>query len=219
MANTLFLRLEGPLQAWGERARWSVRDTSTEPTKSGVIGLLGCASGFTDDSSLSELNREIKMGVRCDREGTLFTDFQTVIGGVLSAEGKVKRETLISWRSYLGDASFLVALRTNSVLIERLAGVIQKPHWPVYLGRRSCVPAKPIFEGIGDFPDLLSALQNWNFPFAIEQEPQMIRAVIEVNAGLGVQRRDEVLSHQYRTFLPRYVKEIHLPIMSGKEVA
>ncbi|MGC8879968.1 MAG: CRISPR-associated protein Cas5, partial [Anaerolineae bacterium] len=32
MANTLFLRLEGPLQAWGERARWRVRDTAPEPT-------------------------------------------------------------------------------------------------------------------------------------------------------------------------------------------
>jgi len=35
MSNTLFIRLEGPLQAWGERARWSVRDTTTEPTNQG----------------------------------------------------------------------------------------------------------------------------------------------------------------------------------------
>jgi CRISPR system Cascade subunit CasD len=48
MANTLFLRLEGPLQAWGERGRWSIRDSAAEPTKSGVIGLLvhGCGNPF-----------------------------------------------------------------------------------------------------------------------------------------------------------------------------
>jgi CRISPR system Cascade subunit CasD len=49
MANTLFLRLEGPLQSWGERARWDVRDTAPEPTKSGVIGLLACALGLSAD--------------------------------------------------------------------------------------------------------------------------------------------------------------------------
>ncbi|MFW9879088.1 MAG: CRISPR-associated protein Cas5, partial [Candidatus Thorarchaeota archaeon] len=30
----LVLRLEGPLQSWGLRARWDYRDTSTEPSKS-----------------------------------------------------------------------------------------------------------------------------------------------------------------------------------------
>ena len=49
MANTLFLRLEGPLQSWGERGHWAVRDTAPEPTKSGVVGLLGCALGRHDD--------------------------------------------------------------------------------------------------------------------------------------------------------------------------
>ena len=44
----LFLRLEGPLQSWGIRSRWDVRETQPEPTKSGVIGLLGCALGYLD---------------------------------------------------------------------------------------------------------------------------------------------------------------------------
>ena len=43
MAEILLLRLEGPLQSWGGRARWDVRDTGRIPTKSGIVGLLGCA--------------------------------------------------------------------------------------------------------------------------------------------------------------------------------
>jgi len=44
--NTVFVRLEGPLQSWGTRARWGERDTELEPTKSGVIGLVACALGW-----------------------------------------------------------------------------------------------------------------------------------------------------------------------------
>ena len=40
-ANTLFLRLEGPIQAWGDQqSKFVIRRTSEAPTKSGVIGML-----------------------------------------------------------------------------------------------------------------------------------------------------------------------------------
>ncbi len=45
-APFLALPLEGPLQSWGERARWTIRDTGTEPTKSGVVGLLAACLGW-----------------------------------------------------------------------------------------------------------------------------------------------------------------------------
>ena len=61
--NTLFLRLEGPLQAWGLRARWGERDTADAPTKSGVLGLLGCAMGLRrDDSELCSLSNALRTG-------------------------------------------------------------------------------------------------------------------------------------------------------------
>lgn len=217
MANTLFLRLEGPLQAWGERARWSVRDTTTEPTKSGVVGMLGCALGLVEDDDLAGLSRALRMGVRCDKEGVFLTDFHTVVGGVLSAEGKVKSDTSLSWRSYLCDASFLVALRAAPELIDSLANAVQQPRWPVFLGRRSCVPALPIFEGAGDFPDLLSALRAHPFREKLEIVPEGLRVVIEVEAGKGVQRRDEVLSNRRRTFLPRYTIEQRVFPEASKE--
>jgi CRISPR system Cascade subunit CasD len=212
MANTLFLRFEGPFQSWGERARWSVRDTSTEPTKSGVVGLLGCALGLRGDDDLMQLSRSLKMGVRCDRQGTFLTDFHTIIGGVLSAEGKIKDETVLSYRSYLCDASFLVALQSSPDQITRLAEAVQHPFWPYYLGRRACVPAIPVYEGVGDFPDLQSALRDWLYRATQKEgkEAKPIRAVIEVEPLQGVQRRDEILSNKQRTFLPRYTREIQI---------
>jgi CRISPR system Cascade subunit CasD len=223
MANTLFLRLEGPLQSWGERARWSVRDTAPEPTKSGVIGLLGCALGVRSDEELRELSRALRMGVRCDKLGNHLIDYHTVGGGydapaLLTAEGKPKissggPHTEQTWRHYLCDASFLVALQGEPDLIARLATAIQRPHWIIYLGRRSCPLSRPPFDGVGDFADLEAALAGGKrHPEMPEATPVQVRAVIECDPSAGVRRRGEILSRTHRTFAPRYTCEKSLTL-------
>ena len=90
-ASTLLLRLAGPLQSWGISSRYASRDTGSEPSKSGVIGLLAAALGLPRDTDLSQaaigpdgrpfdLTR-LRMGVRVDNEGVPGYDFQTVGGG------------------------------------------------------------------------------------------------------------------------------------------
>ena len=64
--NTLFLHLEGVLQAWGEESRYMVRNTAPLPTKSGVIGLLAQALG--DPEAAVGLSDTMRMGV--DRKST-----------------------------------------------------------------------------------------------------------------------------------------------------
>lgn len=210
MPNTIFLILEGPLQAWGERSRWSVRDTALEPTKSGVVGLLACALGLQADVDLRALSQQIQIGVRCDRPGVVMIDYHTVTGGVLSAEGKVKKtastglaETLVTQRAYLCDASFLVAVKADPELIKRISKALQQPCWPIYLGRKSCPPARPVFAGLGDYEDMLSALSGCG--------PDHVRAVVECAPGEGALRRDEVASRSRRTFNPRYTRDILVP--------
>lgn len=80
--NTLFLRLEGPLQAWGLRARWGERDTADAPTKSGLVGLLACALGLRrDDQELRAIGDALRLGVRVDLPGTRLRDYHTTGGG------------------------------------------------------------------------------------------------------------------------------------------
>jgi len=222
-ANTLFLRLEGPLQSWGERARWSVRDTAPDPTKSGVVGLLGCALGISDDRGLRDLSGTLRMGVRCDRPGTRLVDYHTVGGGyaepaLLTARGKPKfssgaPHTEQTWRSYLCDASFLVALQGSPEVIVRLAKAIQAPHWPIYLGRKACVPTRPPFDGVGAYRDLECALR------AHDRFDGLVRAVIEClpTDENAVRRHDAVDSHQRWTFGPRYTREKIISVLKDKE--
>ena len=211
MANTLFLRLEGPMQSWGERARWSVRDSATEPTKSGLVGLLACALGWSEDDDLQNLSRSIHLGVRCDKQGVLLTDYHTIVGGVLSAEGKIKfnanthkPETVVSQRTYLHDASFLAAIRAEPALVEKLAHALQNPVWPVYLGRKSCPPTLPVYAGEGDYESLEAALSNGL------AAGERCRAVVECAPDEGFLHRDEIDSNRKRTFLARYTHDIQV---------
>ncbi|MFF7994815.1 type I-E CRISPR-associated protein Cas5/CasD [Kitasatospora xanthocidica] len=77
---TLLARLAGPLQAWGLVARFDRRDTHLRPTKSGVIGLLAAAAGYSRDEPVAPLD-ELRFAVRADRPGTPVRDYHTVGGG------------------------------------------------------------------------------------------------------------------------------------------
>ncbi|MBN2676779.1 MAG: type I-E CRISPR-associated protein Cas5/CasD [Anaerolineaceae bacterium] len=217
MSNTIYLILEGPLQSWGDNGRWVIRDTASEPTKSGIIGLLGCALGIHDDQGLADLSQSLKMGVRCDQPGTRLEDYQTVHEGVWAADRKIKinatskkPETVVSWRYYLADAVFLVALQGEKDLIDRLADALQKPVWPYYLGRRSCVPTRPVFAGKEDRKDLIDALKNFPFNGRDKEKESLIRSVLEVEAGKGVRKRDNVGQNSLRRYLSRYTEEIYI---------
>lgn len=217
MADMLFLRLEGPLQSWGERAHWSVRDTAPEPTKSGVVGLLACALGLSTDDELRSLSAQVRLAVRCDRPGESLRDYHTVVGGFMTGEGKIKinskskkPETVVSERFYLCDASFLAVVRADPVVIARLAAAVQAPVWPVYLGRKSCPPSLPVYEGVGDYPSLEAALEGWRLSGGRSLRAGGVRAVVESSAGEGVRRQHEVVSRSRRSYGPRYTRDVAL---------
>ena len=227
MTNTLLLALVGPMQSWGERARWAVRDSSPMPTKSGIVGLLGCALGLAGDEPLRQLSQQLSVGVRSDSTATLLVDYHTVVGGVLAATGKIKinsstkvPETVVSWRQYLCDAVFLVALRGDEALVARCAAAVRSPHWPPYLGRKSCPPSRPLYEGQASYDSLEQALSEW--PRLVPSEhPGADGLVVQVpgRPGQGLRRSDELESRSRRVFLPRYVREMLVYPPNPKEAS
>jgi len=169
--NTLFLRLEGPLQAWGDASKFVIRRTMDAPTKSGVLGLICCAMGLSRQQAREHLPRLniLRMGVRIDRPGARWWDYHTVGAkiGLLKAEGGIKRtastkeiETLVTRREYMADASFLVALHGDAEVIRCLKDALAHPKWPLFLGRKSCPPSRPIFAGEIRCDDPLTALRR-----------------------------------------------------------
>lgn len=242
----LLLRLEGPLQSWGSRSRWDVRDTQPEPTKSGIVGLFGCALGYGrgDRRLEDELDAGLRFGVRTEAPGRVLEDFQTitdflptaagdfkVLGGTKSAaalrsDPEARPATILSPRFYLEDAAFLVALEAAESapadLLSRCEDALQHPMWPLFLGRKACVPTRPILDGLtDDYADLEDAVAHhpWSWlgtsgqprPFPHETR----RAYIEDPAG-PLLRQDAVRLNAARQYGFRQAREVQIPPEKGE---
>lgn len=153
--HCLFLRLIGPMQAWGAMNRLSFRDTDTYPTYSGVVGILASALGIArdDNDSLQPLlclrmwmaaipSTRNKLG---DGRGRRARDYQT-IQNVMTADGKLKKkeEAVLSERIYLSGARFLVGIEGEQEILTRLSHAIHYPHWHLFLGRKAFPLAAPL---------------------------------------------------------------------------
>jgi CRISPR system Cascade subunit CasD len=246
----LLLRFEGPLQSWGGRSRWDVRDTQAEPTKSGVIGLLGCAFGFErGDTRLEELDQALRFGVRVEHPGHELEDYQTITEYLPTAEGSYKHSgtktgsslakireggfepsTIISPRSYLEDAAFLVALEARNLehqsWLEEAAQAIQAPRWTLFLGRKTCVPTRPIFEQLSDqYNNLEDALTrhpwSWDMWNAVPEKQRSnlerrseIVMFLESDHG-ALRRQDSVRINPMRQYGFLYLETRRIPIPGG----
>jgi len=218
----LLMRLEAPMQSWGTQSRFTVRDTGREPSKSAVIGLLCAALGVDreDDARLADL-AAMRMAVRIDRPGIIMRDYHTAGGGpwkgrrygVAKASGG-RPDTVVSTRYYLSDASFLVALQSdNRALLNECDRALRAPVWPLFLGRRSFVPGRPIpipGDGVRGTDDLMHALRTEPLYLRPWQKPEpRLRCVVEVDDLDAEVRRDQPLSFQNgeRSFSLRYVED------------
>lgn len=213
MADVLLLCCDAPLQSWGLRARWDVRDSADEPTKSGVIGLLGCALGYpVGDERLEQLDQVLHMGVRVENPGSKLIDFQTVLGVMRTAAGGVKGKpddpnTIVSPREYVQDAIFLVGLEGPRTILEECASALKSPRWPVYFGRKACVPSRPVFQELTERYDSLEqalTLYPWLGRSLTGEPPQRLKCVIEDDMGDHI-RPDRIRTNRARMYQQRTV--------------
>lgn len=220
---TLLLRLIGPMQSWGTTSRFDQRDTGKEPSKSGVIGLLAAALGidrenWTDLEPLTHLS----MGIRHDRSGVLKRDYQTAgcadSDAVIKANGTLSDDGVVSERFYLADAAFLVGLEGEERgLLERAHDKLKNPTWPLALGRKSYLPAEPIWikEGIQE-TSLLDTLKSYPWLGTLrrweEKPPEQLLVSLGSEDGSGVLKMDQPLSSfAERRFGARFVRSEWIP--------
>ena len=204
----IILRLEGALQSWDDTSKWDERGTAGFPSKSGIVGMLGCAMGLErGNPRLAMLSDAITLYVRADRPGSFVTDFQTVTGDPLrNAEGKPKTtgNTIISRRTYLQDACFTVVLEVEDGWYDSIVEGLRDPKWSVYLGRKACVPSRPVLEDAApSYSDGMEAL--YGYPCAkgaVERMP--FEAEVE-DGRLSGSSRPDALTGQGRSFMLRKV--------------
>jgi CRISPR system Cascade subunit CasD len=162
VADFLLLRLEGPLQAWGDVALDPRRPTRGFPSRSGLAGLLANALGWqhADGDRITALQDTLRFAVREDLPQRRLTDYQSVdldrIGksgwtrwGIEERKGSAAEGTQLLWKEYLVDASLLVALTLGAgaaLTLDDLEPALRRPARPLFLGRKGCPPALPLLE-------------------------------------------------------------------------
>lgn len=162
----LLLWFEAPLQSWGYDSKFSRRDTLEFPTKSGVLGLLLCAMGASGEQrellgKFATLKQTVLSFKRDKPRNSLLHDFQMIGAGYnesnpwenllipKKSDGRapVGGGTKMTHRYYLQNAVFAVLLEVPSGLADETAHALQNPVYPIYLGRRCCVPTEFVYQG------------------------------------------------------------------------
>lgn len=169
----LLMWLEAPLQSWGHDSKFGRRESLDFPTKSGVFGLLCCALGQGGEQTdwlarWADRDMLVQAYVPQDEQGRpvarlpMLRDFHMVGSGYDQADpwqtllipkksdgGKaVGGGTKMTFRYYLQDMAFAVALQGPKDELQELQAALRSPVWDLYLGRKNCVPTEMIEQGV-----------------------------------------------------------------------
>lgn len=188
--DVLLLKLRGPMISFGAPMIDEYGFTHPHPTQSMITGLTANALGIdrSETAYLTRLQNSIIYACREDKTGRKMTDFQTVDLGQphLLAKGKTNTSawraktrgvhfrgggssdgTHIRYRDYWADALYTVALISEDDVLNtvRIAHAFKAPERPLFIGRKCCVPSRPIFHKLATtneegIESLISVLQN-----------------------------------------------------------
>ncbi len=180
MVDVLLMRLDAPLMSFGGVVVDNRGVILEFPALSMITGLLGNALGYDhrDAEQLSALQARLRYAVRCDRPGRLMTDYQTVdLGqehlvdtgwtsrGAREERGKghATTGTSIRYREYWADAIYTVALSlapaSDPPDVGALERALREPERPLFIGRKTCLPAAPLLLGRAQSTGLRAALE------------------------------------------------------------
>lgn len=134
------------------------------PRKSAIVGLIGNALGYEryETAELQSLNDRLRMasGVAAEREPRLLGDFQTAQlgyhdqgwttrGRVQGRRGhpKTYESPHLMRKAYVAECIGWVALRLESapgLTLDDVAEALVRPERPLFIGRKACIPSRPI---------------------------------------------------------------------------
>lgn len=150
--------LDSPLQSWGYQSRFDRRTSFSMPTRSGIIGMICAAMGIDRvDAGALEQFAAINLTCLALKQHVRLIDFHTIGGGwdkkidsnnlIPKADGKPGK-TKITRREYLQNSKFGVLIDGPEKILHEIAEAMKNPKWGIWFGRKSCIPASPVFQGI-----------------------------------------------------------------------
>lgn len=183
MVQALVFKLVAPMASWGTVAVGESRHSESHPGRSAILGLLAAAVGIDreDDAAHERLGAACRLGVKVIAPGFPLRDFHTVQKPpearkpryrtrrqALAWPGRNKLDTFLSAREYrMGIAATVAVLAapgaaSDGPTLPQLMQALQRPFFPLYLGRRSCPPGAPLAPRLGIFDSLKAALDAFD---------------------------------------------------------
>lgn len=177
MARHIILNLEAPLMAFGGETIDAYGVIRPFPARSMLTGLLANALGWrrVERQRHQDLQDRIVFAARIDREphgGLRMTDFQSAAinnteqswttRGRPEGRGGGTYQNHLRWRDYHADMRVTVALRLDPAdgdpALDDLANALQEPARPLFIGRKPCLPSRPLCGGFVEGESALDAL-------------------------------------------------------------
>lgn len=182
--DCLLLRLDAPLMSFGGVVVDQINPVDRFPGRSLLTGLLGNALGLdhADTATLTSIQNRLRHASRWDIEPELLVDYQTVDLGQDfmqdtgwttrgrredRGKGDATSGTHQRWRHYWANGSATVALTlvdandlTQTLSLQIIEAALRRPARPLFIGRKTCVPAEPLLLGRRNAPSLRVALQS-----------------------------------------------------------
>lgn len=180
MTTALILRLEAPLMSFGAPQIDQIGKTRRFPALSQIAGLLGNALGYThaETVALNRLQDRLRLASLLLKPGRELVDYQTVDLGQPHlvqtgwttrgrredrGKGEATTGTHIRYRHYVAGAVVLAAVQLEPAdeapNLAALAAALQAPARPLFIGRKTCLPAGPLLVGEVKAKGLADALE------------------------------------------------------------
>jgi CRISPR system Cascade subunit CasD len=153
MQDYLVFQLYAPLASWGDQAVGQERPSADHPSRSALLGLIAAALGIerNDDKQHQALATACQFASKVYAVGLTMRDFHTAEVPPMNKKiyyptrydelHAAKLGTILSYRSYQQDSLSVVAVWINSnaeVNFQQIKQALDKPHYHLYLGRKSC---------------------------------------------------------------------------------
>lgn len=162
MPRFLILKLDGVMQGWGGHTYEDWRPSEIFPTRSGLLGLIGACLGI-DRQNTEQLNalassvlftvqtnnrRSKPDGENPKLRSLRLYDYHTILDA-RKVDGKPNKNPVQSYRWYLFDSPFTVAIEETAdaqIRLEEIAEALRSPLFTPFLGRRSCPISRPLLD-------------------------------------------------------------------------
>jgi CRISPR system Cascade subunit CasD len=181
--EALILRVDAPMMSFGGVVVDQHGFTDRFPGQAMLTGLFANALGLShgDSRELEGLQSRVKYAARWDVAPQPLLDYQTVDLGQDSmkeagwttrgkpeqrGKGEATAGTSQRFRHYWADGLMTIAVALDSddwPSLEHLGQALRHPKRPLFLGRKSCVPARPLLDPTTPLvsgPNLLDILRS-----------------------------------------------------------